>query len=426
MLAPSRDVFIYLSLLLGKKIRDEKTGRLLGRFHEAAAEVVNIYPRIGRIFIRTKSLPWSNFQMVPWEAVRKFDLEGIIIDGGALQPIAGPTAASGEILLRDEVLDQQIVDVGGAKVVRVNDVHLLKADGQIIVAHVDVGTLGLVRRLGFERAFSRTVEWLFGYQMKERLVGWKHVQLIPEPEESPHRGMKLSLEGHLAELHPADLADIMEELDPRTREAVFKSLPLEAAADALEETEMEVQKGLIEAFTDEEAADIIEQMPEDAAADILGDLSKFHAEEILDEMEAEKAEKVRKLLVHADETAGGLMSTAIFRIRDERTAGDAIGTIRNSAEELEVVYCLHSVDESGRLRGVVTLKELLQTPEDTPIEDLLTRKVISVSPEADRDEVARLFTKYGFRSIPVVNDKGVLMGAIRFRAIVSAIAPELS
>ncbi len=415
-----------MSLLLGRRVRDEKTGLPVGRFYEAAAQVENVYPRLARIFIRSRLVPWPFYQVVPWEAVRKFDLDGIIVDACALQPISDPAAAPGEILLREEVLDQQIVDVGGAKVVRVNDLHLLRAEGYVLVAHVDVGTLGLVRRLGFERPFSSLVEWLFGYKMKERLVGWKHVQLIPEPEESPHKGTKLSLAGHLAELHPADLADIMEELDPRTRETVFQSLPLEAAADALEETQINVQKGLIEAVTDEVAADIIEQMPEDAAADILGDLSKPHAEEILEEMDREKAEKVRKLLVHPDETAGGLMSTEIVRLRNERTAGDALETIRRNAEELEVVYHLFSVDDAGRLRGVMTMKELLRAPEETPLDDLLSRKVISVPPEADKDEVARLFTKYGFRSIPVVNDEGFLMGAIRFRAIVSAIAPELS
>ena len=134
MFAPSQDLFIYLSLLLGRKVRDEKTGLQVGRFHDAAAQVENVYPLLARIFIRSRLVPWPFYQVVPWEAVRKFDLEGIVVDASALQPISDPAAAPGEILLREEVLDQQIVDVGGAKVVRVNDLHLLRAEGFVLVA----------------------------------------------------------------------------------------------------------------------------------------------------------------------------------------------------------------------------------------------------------------------------------------------------
>jgi magnesium transporter len=305
-------------------------------------------------------------------------------------------------------------------------VHLLRANGDVHLAHVDIGTRGLIRRLGFEHGFASFIHWLFGYRLQERLVGWKNVHLIPEPEESPHRATKLGLGGRLPEMHPADLADIMEELDPRSREVVFQSLPVGAAADALEETNMDVQKGLIGALEDEQAADIVEQMSAPAAADLLGDLPKPQAEEILEEMDREKAEEVRELLVHPDETAGGLMTTAIIRLRDEKTAGEALDAARRAAGEADIIYYLFAVDREDRLRGVTTLKYLLRAAPEALLEDIIAHNVISVPPETDKDEVVRLFSKYGFRAVPVVDSGGVLLGAIRFRAIVSAVAPELS
>jgi magnesium transporter len=423
---PARTAFLYLSSLLGRRIRNSDGSAGPGTLFDVAARLEDAYPRLTRVFVRRRTLRGSRYLSAPWQAVREFSPDSLLVEGKALEPVDEPTPAVGEILLREDVLDQQVVDVGGAKVVRVNDVHLLRTNGDVRLAHVDIGTRGLARRLGIEGPFTGLIRWLFAYEIPEKLVRWKNVHLILEPEEWPQRATKISLAGRLPELHPADLADIMEELDPRSREMVFQSLPLTAAAEALEETQMDVGKGLIEAVADERAADILEQMSSPAAADLLGDLSKPHAEEILDEMDRKKAALVRQLLVHHDETAGGLMTTAIIRLGKERTVGEALDRVRTEAATADLIYYLYAVDDEGKLWGVVNLKELYRAPLDAPLEPLLTRNMISVPPETGTEEVVRLFTKYGFRAIPVVDAREVLLGAIRFRAMVAAVAPELS
>ena len=221
-------------------------------------------------------------------------------------------------------MDKQIVDTFGAKVVRVNDLHFLRIDSRLRLVHVDVGFRGLMRRVGWEKGVDQALRLLFSYDLPNQFISWKYVQVLPGSDP-----LKLSVsQKKLSHLHPADLADIMEDLSGRERSAIFHALDTETAAEALEEIEPKIQRELIETIPVEKASDIVEEMSPSDAADLLGDLPEEKAEEILGGMEQEKAEDLRELLVHAVETAGGLMTTAYLSLPPEMAVEQAISRLR--------------------------------------------------------------------------------------------------
>jgi magnesium transporter len=414
--------FIYFSSLIGRPVYEQKSGRFLGRLTDLAARLEEMYPRV-RELVATRG--HRDSFAFPWDCVLGIDAKGIQVRFNGNQP-APYQPREGEILLRDDFLDQQIVDISGCKIVRVNDLHLLRANESLWLVHIDVGTRGLLRRLGFEGIVAPLVRWLFGYDFPDKFISWKYVQPLPTQSRTNHGMMKLTIpQRKLSELHPADLADILEELNARERQAVLNALPVETAAGALENAEPEVQKAVIEEFHEEKAADILEEMSPTEAADILGDLTDEKAENILDAMEPKQAEDVRELLEHSEESAGGLMTTAYLALPPETTVAATIDRLRARAEELDVFSYVYVVAPDEHLLGVVSLRGLLCARPASTLREIATTKVVSVSPDLSHKEVARLFAKYGFRGVPVVTADGKLAGVIRFRNVVEAVAPFL-
>jgi Mg/Co/Ni transporter MgtE len=232
-------------------------------------------------------------------------------------------------------------------------------------------------------------------------------------------------QARLSRLHPADLADILEDLDPTARARVFQALGTELAADILEEAEPKVQVALIKDLPDEEASDILEEMSADEAADVLQGLDKKRAETLLQEMEQEQASQVRCLLDHDKETAGGLMTSDFLGMLPQETAGRALEVLRVETPELDVVYYVYVEDQDGRLLGVVSLRELLTAEPGARLDSLMTTRLVAVDLDEEPDEVAELFAKYGFRALPVLDKQGRLHGVIRFKALLEAVAPHL-
>jgi len=343
------------------------------------------------------------------------------VDAAAVSPCPGrPEAGPEEILIECDVLDQQVVDTDGAKVVRVNDVHLFRHGTELYLAHVDIGARGLLRRLGYERLVVGGVRLLTDYRMKERLVAWKHLHLLPSAVEDPHRATSVRLDvsqGRLNDLHPADMADLLEDLDARTRDKVFESLPHAAAAEALAEARPDVAHGILDAVGAEKAADLLEAMDPGEAVEVFRDLPHAEAEALLGAMEPGKAENLRALLTHPEETAGGLMTTRYLAADPSWTALRAIQEVRRHAGEMEVFTYLYALGPEGILLGVVSLKELFQAPPRVPVRRLLVAKPITLPQDAPRAEVERAFTKYGLRAIPVVDAEGRMQGVVRFKRV---------
>jgi Mg/Co/Ni transporter MgtE len=310
-------------------------------------------------------------------------------------------------------MDRQIVDTFGAKVVRVNDLHFLRVDSRLRLVHVDVGFRGLMRRVGWEKLVDQALRWFFSYILPNQFISWKYVQL---PSGSSPLQLSIS-QKKLSDLHPADLADIIEDLSGRDRSAIFHALDAETAAEALEEIDPKIQKSLIETIPVEKASDIVEEMSPSDAADLLADLPEERAEEILEGMEQEKAEDLRELLVHSEETAGGLMTTAYLALSPGTTVEMAVARLKAEAPNLDIMDYIFVVDDQEILQGVVSIRDLLTAHPNQTLSEIQPSRVVSVKVDEDQNEVVEAFAKYGFRAVPVVDEEGHLRGVISFRSI---------
>ena len=312
-----------------------------------------------------------------------------------------------DIWVKKAVLDRQIVDTHDYKVVRVNDVRFVEAPGEIRLLGVDASTAGLLRELRIQ-SIGKILK-LFGLKLREKIIAWEDVETL-EQTSGPIR-LKIPL-GKLSKLHPADIADIIEQMNPMQRADVIESLDVETAADVLPEASPEIQAEIIEDLDPERASDILEEMDPDEAADILGDLPEERTEEILKEMEPEEAEDVRELLSYEDETAGGLMTTDYLAISSEQTAEQTINHLRELAPDAETVYYIYVVAENETLVGIISLRKLIVAQPNTPVSDFMVTRVIHVHPEASLREVAELFQKYNLLALPVVDYDNQLKGII--------------
>jgi len=358
--------------------------------------------------------------LIPWERVA--DCNGrFTVRPEAVGALPARALADNELLLRDALLDKQIVDTDGAKVRRVNDLQFLKAHRCLYLIHVDVGFRGLMRRVGLEKVMDAFLRWFFDYTLSDQWISWKFVQPLSTPDL-----LRLSITQHrLSQLHPADLADIIEDLDIHKRTAVFRSLDVETAAETLEETDPKIQVRLIEDMKPEKSADIIEEMSLSEAADLLGDLPKEKADGILKEMEQEVAEDVKELLTHPEETAGGLMTSAFLKFRPEITAGEAMDYLRREAEEMDTIHYLYVTDAEDRLLGVISLREILVADPAAALKDLMDERVVAVRLDEEPDEIAGQFAKYGVTAIPVVDADDRIEGVILFKNLLEVVAPHL-
>ena len=311
-----------------------------------------------------------------------------------------------EILLKADLLDKQIVDIEGRKVIRVNDVRLDEIDGQLRVVAVDVGAAGLVRRLGMEGPF-RTVARGLRRGVPERYIDWEDV----DPLDSTIASIRLRVpHARLAELHPADLADIIDQLTPRDRLGVLASLDDEALADVVEEMEPDTQVEVLEDLEPSRAADILEEMSPDDAADLVADLSDRSRDEILALMEHDEAEEVRDLLAFPEDSAGGLMTTEFVGVPATLTAAETIDRLRELEPDAETIYYVYVVDDDGRLVGVLSLRDLIVARPETRIAEVMIDEPVAVRALEPAESVAETIAHYNLLAVPVVDDEGRLVG----------------
>ncbi len=329
-------------------------------------------------------------------------------------------------LLERDLLDQQIIDVHGRKVVRVNDVdlHPEKANGGVSlkIAEVDVGLRGAVRRLLKGVAPSSAVERVV-QKLKPRVIPWEFVDLI---ETDPARRVKLRIEHErLSQLHPADIADIVEELAPAEREAVFETLDEEVAAEALEEIDLDIQVSIVESLDSDRAADIVEEMDPDAAADLLDQLPGETSEEILEEMEPQEREEVEDLLEHGEKTAAGRMTTEYLAAAPDTTAEQAIELLRNFEGGVESVATIYLVDSEGKLCGSVPLQRIVLAPPTQKISELAAKPLVFVRENDQQKKVVEVMEKYNLYTLAVVDDGQHLKGIITADDVITLLREQV-
>ena len=326
----------------------------------------------------------------------------------------------GWLTVRKDLLDQQIIDIHGRKVVRVNDVDLVEqaTDGrmELRVAQVDVGLVGAMRRL-LKGVVAPGWIRLLQKRLPTRVIPWEFVDVI---ETDPLRRVKLKLEhSKLARLHPADIADIIEELAPAEREAVIQTLDSETAAEALGEVQGDLQVRILEGLDKEHAASLLEQMPRDEAADVLAGLPAATAREVLEDMDRQEARELVELLRFEENTAGGLMTPELFAASETTTVAGAATTLRETEVGVDSLDTVYLLNEQNVLSGAVPVGRLLRATPETPLGRLRTEQLVFVDTEAKERQVVDLFDKYNLRSLPVVDAEQKLVGIITVDDIVN-------
>jgi magnesium transporter len=404
---------LYLSQVIGRPVRDRQD-EPIGKVADLIVAVGEPYPPVTGLVVQTE----GRRIFVPWSSVASLDESGarmrtrtIDIDKFKQRP--------DEILLRQNLLDKQIVDIDGRKVVRVNDLRLDEVAGVLRLVAVDVGGAGLLRRLGVDGPF-RTLARNLRLAVPEKYIDWEDV----DPVETSIASIKLRVPHQgLAELHPADLATIIDQLAPRDRAGVLASLDDEAAADAIEEMEPDTQVEVLEDLEPARAADILEEMSPDDAADLVADLSESARDEILALMEREEAAEVRELLGYPEDTAGGIMTTEFVAVPATLTAAETIDRLRELEPDAETIYYVYVTDDEGRLVGVLSLRDLIVAPPDTAISEVMIREPVAVGALADQDEVAEVVAHYNLLAVPVVDDDGRLAGIVTVDDAIDTVLP---
>jgi magnesium transporter len=399
----------------------DSSGALAGRVREVALSPQDDPARAQALIVRMRT---GQDRLLGIGQVQS--INGVIKASTAASEWAAYSGGEGLLLLARDLLDQQIIDVHGRKVVRVNDVDLQEdlsnRHVELKLAAVDVGARGAVRRLLQGLVPNSALRALLR-KIPQKMIPWEFVDLI---ETDPARRVKLKIShDRLAKLHPADIADIIEELAPAEREAVFETLDEEVAAEALEEIEPKLQRSIVESLDSDRAADIVEEMDPDAAADLLGDLPEERSQEILEEMEPEQRDEVSELLEFEENTAAGRMTTEYMALPKTATVSDAIEHLRNFEGGIESVSTIFLLDDQGRLVGAVPLSKIVLASLDTPLMSLTTESLISCHAGCSEKDVAETFDKYNLLTLPVVDTDGKLTGVITADDVISLLRSKV-
>jgi magnesium transporter len=393
----------FVSELLGRPVA-EADGRRVGRLIDLVASVNNgiPHPKIVALVVKRRGSPL----VIPFSDVAVLIAPAIPLTK-TLAEIVPYQPGEHDLYLARNVLDRQIIDTNGMRVVRVNDLELARVDGYFYVANVDIGTIGLLRRLGLSRLAQRMAGHA-GHRPLPGVIPWDAVELLPG-EEVMH--LRVPSE-KIAELHPADLAEILSDLSRSESGRLLESLDVKTVADTLEEVEPDFQASLIQTMPDGKVADVLEEMAPDEAADLLAELPEDRSKELVELMEREEAENVRRLLAYPDDTAGGIMTTEFVAVRSGLTAEQTIRTLRQIAHEAETIFYVYVIEDDDRLVGVFSLRELILAEPETPVSEFMENRVVTVRLLDSQDKVAQVVAKYNLLAVPVVDDQGRLHGIV--------------
>ncbi len=412
--SPALEMFLFYSDLLGRNVVEEGM-KPMGRLVDLKVRLGELFPKVTALMVKRRREKGA--LCVRWSEVLSLNGSRISLKAGSRDRFAAPEPGQDEILLCEDLLDRQVVDTHGAKIERVNDIHFLVVHSDLHIVHVDIGIRGILRRLGWLRAADSMTNWLFAYQIQDKMVSWKYVQ--PLAADTQRHNLKLNVNLQmLRRIHPSDLADILEDLDQEARRRVFTSLDLETAADTLEEIDPKLQASLIEAAPVELASDILEEMAPDEATDLLADLPEEKKLELIQTIEEPYRRQLQELLRFREGTAGSIMTKDWISLEADRTIGDAIAEFRKTTHPLETVAYIYVTDSAKHLTGVLTLRHLVVCDREERLSALMNTNLIKVRPHDDVDEVAEVFKKYKFLAVPVVDDDNRISGIITLKDVV--------
>jgi magnesium transporter len=400
---------MYISEILKKPVFDN-TGKKIGRFKDAIVSSEVSYPIIKAMIVdtidkKTINIPYNYLNTIG----KEIELNTTISD------INQYKIKNLDIRLFEDVLDRQVVDIEDKKVRRVNDIKITYSNGYYHIIGVDIGFYGILKRLGLEGIAKP-----FGVRSNENIIAWDDIDTLG-PDYSK---LKLKVpKGKIKKLHPADIAEIVDQLGLNESLNILNSLDDEAAADTLEEVSPERQVYLLEGMDSQRAAEILDEMDPDDAADVLGDLPEDKAEELLDLMEPEESEDLRKLLEYPENTAGGIMTTEYACVDQDLTIGDVMESLREIAKDVETIYYVYIVSKNGDLVGVTSLRDILLADPDKKITDVMHTHIIKVDILEDQEDIAQKIAKYNLLALPVVEDENKLRGIITVDDAIDIVLP---
>ncbi len=411
---------LYLSQMMGKPVVDA-TGEKIGTISDLAISTGEVFPRITSLaFQGPGKVPF----MISWRKyVEEFDEDGIRLSVPA-HDIRFSYLQPEEILLARDLLNRQIVDTQGMKVVRVNDLKLSISGTQLRLLGAEVGARGILRGLApwLERAVVAVAK-VFGRRIDEQIIAWNYMDLLDRDLSE----VQLSVtHKRLDELHPADVADILEQLDPQQRANVFQHLDDAQATEAISEMEDEYQADFIEDLDDARAAGLLGSMDPDDAADIVRDLSYEKAETLLRLMGVEDATEIRRLLGYKDGTAGGMMTTQFVAVKADNTVGETIEVLRELDDDHPTVHYVYVLNDYDEFVGVLSLRTLVLTDDARPVRDVMFDDVISATPDETEEDVAADIFKYELPAMPVVDEHNMLLGIVTVDDAWDAIEEDVS
>jgi magnesium transporter len=410
---------VSLTALLGTPVTDPQ-GHLCGRLKDVAVATGPDAGKVAGLVLKTK----GGLSIVPSQEVMETPAGTLELRSpGALVPLRD---GDNFLYLQQDLVDRQIIDIHGRKVVRVNDVDLewLGRGGAHLlrVAEVEVGLRGAFRRV-FKGVLPRARLEALSRKFGARGIPWQFVDVI---EVDPARRVKLRIEHErLAEMHPSDLAEILEDLAPAEREAVFTSLDEEVAAETLEEVEPKLQKALLEKLDEERIADIVEEMDPGAAADLLAELPEEQSDAILEEMEPEERQEVEELLEFDEDSAAGRMTTDFVHVGVDSMVAEAVQALRTFDGDPESVTEVFLLDDKRVLRGSVSLARLVMSLPETRVKVLTEMRVLSCPADMSQNELAEMFDKYNLHSLPVVDAQGRMVGVVKADQVISFLREKL-
>lgn len=405
----------FLADLIGTDIRSTE-GTAPARIVDFTLLLGEKYPRLSHIVIESGT---GERRLVRRDQFAQF-APGSLELGQPVSDLPLLSDVPDSVLVRN-IWDKQILDTSDARVVRVNDLQIAEVKGELRLLGVDVGFRGLLRRLGFEKFLCPLIERFSG-PLQNEIIGWDIVESVP----TNFTHLKLAVPSQkIRELHPADLADILDDLSVQEGLSLLKGLDTETAAETLAEAEAETQAQIIAEMPTERASDILEEMEPDEAVDILQDLEEDKAAEILSHMDTEEANDVRELLKHPENTAGGLMSVGFATIFEEFSVDEAFKHLRLMAVDLEIIYYLYVVNKNDKLLGVVSIRDLLVANPSGKVVDIMNDKLIFVSPDTPQEEVAALISKYDLLALPVLDEDGGMIGVVTIDDVIELLLDNM-
>lgn len=402
---------LYLSTYLGRPVLDASSQRV-GVIRDVIARLGGPYPPV--VGLRVRADRRRNLD-VGWTDVRTFETTQVIL-ARRLPELAPYAIGERDVLLARNVLDKQIVDLEGRRLIRVQDVQLSRSGDRLRVLGVDVSTSALLRRLRFRRLADRIAR-----RHPPDAVAWTDVDL--GSWRDPSIRLRVSRTG-LRRLHPADLAEIAADLPASELVGLLDTLETDVAVDTLEEMSPEVQLRLLDALGPDRAAKLLEDMSPDDAADLIQDLPEAAATALLERMEPKEAAELRELLSYEEESAGGLMTTEVFTVSAAETAGEVVERLRSREASKEEAYHMYVADEGGHLVGELSLWDLVSAPADARIAAIMHRDPVSVTLDAEKEEVVEAIMKYNLLGVPVVDEGDHLVGVITFDDAIDLVGPE--